>query len=590
MLVYILSLCFLFFLLPGCDSPGPAEKAGERIDETVQMQKGQFEEAEKKIAAAKSEIEMLKNELTQARQERDEAKVRLEKAELERQRILREMEPSNINESQENTPLEQQQNGNGPQGQEGMVPQSENLDNGQQPAKENTSEYSEEEAKEHAREALKMNPKLSLEGLRKGYYSHYKDPSHPERFLSALRKAGLPEKHPLPLPDKPSIAVLPFDNMSDDPKQDFFSDGITEEIISALSRVSGLFVIARNSTFTYKGKSVWVPDVARDLGVQYVLEGSVRRAGDRVRITAQLIDGKTNNHIWSETYDRELKDIFAVQDDITMKILTKVKVKLTGGEDLIHPSAVRATNLQAYLKILEGIAHFNESRNSEARKAFGEALSLDPKSPAYGWMAWTYMMDIWFGPAAGRAEAFGKAFEYAGKCLEQDDTNEGCHRTMGSVYTMMRDYEKALYHGRRSVELNPNSANSATILAFILRCAGEYDQAVRECERAMRLDPKDIGFPLYQLGTTYVMMGRNEEAVEALRKSLGMHPRNMPGWVALTMAYSSLDRMEDARAAATEVLKLSPNFSVEPFAKSMPYKDPETAKSMADALRKAGMK
>jgi len=217
-------------------------------------------------------------------------------------------------------------------------------------------------------------------------------------------------------------------------------------------------------------------------------------------------------------------------------------------------------------------------------------LSLDPKSRAYGWVAWEYLMDVWFGPTPARAQALGKAFEYAGKCLELDDTNEGCHRTMGYAYTLKRDYDKALYHGRRSVELNPNSANSATNLAFILRCAGEYDEAVRQCERAMLLDPKGIAYPLFQLGTTYVMMGRNEEAIEALRKSLEISQRNMPTWVALTMAYSSLDRMEDARAAASEILKMNPNFSVEDFARAMPYKNAETAKVMADALRKAGLK
>jgi TolB-like protein/cytochrome c-type biogenesis protein CcmH/NrfG len=398
------------------------------------------------------------------------------------------------------------------------------------------------------------------------------------------------ERMAFPLPDKPSIAVLPFDNMSGDPKQDYFSDGITEEIISTLSRISGLFVIARNSSFTYKGKAVWVPDVARDLGVGYILEGSVRRSGDRVRITAQLIDGKTNQHIWSETYDRELKDIFAVQDEITMKILTNVKIKLTGDEDQTLAAAKRSTNLQAYLKILEGIANQNESRFSEAKKAFEEALSLDPKSPAYGWVAWTYLMDVWFGPTATRAQSLGKAFEYAKKCIEQDDSNEGCNRTLGHAYLLKRDYEKALYYGKRSIELNPNSTNSASMFGWTLRSVGRFEEAIREYERAMRLDPKCVELPLTQLGTTYVMMGRYEEAIEALRKSLGIKPRNLAAWITLVMAYSSLDRMEEARAAAAEVLKLNPNFSVEPFSKAMPYKNPETAKFMVDALRKAGMK
>jgi len=377
--------------------------------------------------------------------------------------------------------------------------------------------------------------------------------------------------------------------MSDDKSQEYFSDGITEEIISALSRVSGLFVIARNSSFTYKGKSVWVPDVARDLGVGYILEGSVRRSGDRIRITAQLIDGKTNNHTWSETYDRELKDIFAVQDEITMKILTKVKVKLTGGEDSIAPLAKRATNLQAYLKILEASAYMDESRFSEARRLYEEALSLDPKSPAYSGLAMSYLMDVFFGPPATRAQALGKAIEYGEKCIEQDETNESCHRNLCYAYPLKRDYEKALHHGRKAIELNPNSAMAASFLSFALRSVGEYEEAVRQCERAIRLDPRNY-MPLYQIGATYVMMKRHNEAIEALSKAIKMNPKHMPSWVVLVMGYSSLDRMEEARAAAAEVLKLSPNFSVENFVKALPYKDEEPRQFMADALHKGGLK
>ena len=445
-----------------------------------------------------------------------------------------------------------------------------------------------EEARAQAKEVLRINPRYCLKQDARA--SLFKDQTDREQYLDGLRNAGLPEHPSLPLPDKPSIAVLPFDDMSGDPKQEYFSDGITEEIIAALSRVSGLFVIARNSSFTYKGKAVWVPDVARDLGVRYILEGSVRRAADRVRITAQLIDGKTNHHIWSETYDRELKDVFAVQDDITMKILTNVKVKLTGGEDQIITAAKRSANLHAYLKILEGIEYMNKDKYSEARKVFEEAFSLEQNSPAYGWLAWTYLMDVWFGPSDSRAQSFAKAFEYAKGCLEMDDYSEGCNRTIGHAYLLKRDYDKAIYYGSRAIEINPNSALSATMFGWTLRCVGRYEEAIQQYERAMRLDPKSIATPLTQLGTTYVMMRRHEEGIEACRKSLEIQSRNLAAWITLVIAYSSLDRMEEASAAASEVLKMNPNFSVEHFAKAMPYKNQADRELMADALRKAGMK
>ncbi len=236
----------------------------------------------------------------------------------------------------------------------------------------------EKEALSEAAEVMRIDPKFSVEKFIKGLPY---DQARKNRLADALRKAGLPDKPPLPLPDKPSIAVLPFVNMSEDKSQEFFSDGLTEEIITALSKTPKLFVIARNSSFVYKGKPVNVQQVSRELGVKYVLEGSVRRSVDQLRITAQLIDATTGNHLWAERYDRELKDVFAIQDEITMKILSSF-LQLTE-ESMWHMRGRHPSNLQAYLKLLEGIAYWNQSKYSDAMRYFEEALGLDPHFPQY---------------------------------------------------------------------------------------------------------------------------------------------------------------------------------------------------------------
>jgi len=444
----------------------------------------------------------------------------------------------------------------------------------------------EEEARNQAAEVIKINPKVSLENLRKGYYSYYKDPTYSERFLSALRKAGIPEKPPLPLPDKPSIAVLPFVNMSDDKNQEFFSDGLTEEIITALSKTPKLFVIARNSSFVYKGKPVNVQQVSRELGVKYVLEGSVRRSGDQLRITAQLIDATTGNHLWAERYDREMKDIFEIQDEITMKILASF-LQLTEAQmwQGRHPS-----NLQAYLKLLEGIGYWNVSKFSDAMKAFEEALNLDPDfPPTYGWIAWTHMMNVWFGPSATRGQSLEKAIEFAEKAKVLDYKAVAGSATLGHAYLLKRDYDKALSEGKLATELAPNSSMAATYLGWTLRSIGRYEEAMKEYERAVRLDPLN-SYTLGHIATTYFMMRRYEESISACNKALELHPKQFSAHVTLAMAYSSSDKMDQAREAASNVLRINPNFSVEHFAKALPYKHEEDRVFMIDALRKAGLK
>ena len=307
------------------------------------------------------------------------------------------------------------------------------------------------------------------------------------------------ENMAFPLPDKPSIAVLPFDNMSDDPKQEYFSDGITEEIITALSKTPKLLVIARNSTFSYKGKPVKIKQVAEELGVRYVLEGSVREAEGKVRITAQLIDAKTGHYLWAERYDRDLKDIFDIQDEITKKIITALRVHLTEGE-FARILDRHTNNIQAFMKILEGSGYFDEDKYSEAMKFFEEAISLDPQcASAHGWLSWAHLMNVWFGPSATRKQSLKKAFELAEKCKALDDTHGGCYAALSHAYLMKRDYDKAISEAKQAVELDPNTSRWAVNYGWALRSVGRYEDALLEYERALRLNPLDKAHSLYHI-------------------------------------------------------------------------------------------
>jgi TolB-like protein/class 3 adenylate cyclase len=397
------------------------------------------------------------------------------------------------------------------------------------------------------------------------------------------------EKMAHPLPDKPSIAVLPFDNISEDPRQDYFSDGLTEEIISALSKVPNLFVIARNSTFTYKGKPVKVQQVSEELGVRYVLEGSVRKADNQLRITAQLIDAITGHHLWSERYDRELKDIFTIQDEITIKILTEMRVQLTEGEKA-RVLEKYTNNLQAYLKILEGMQYSNMFKHTEAIERYEEARTLDPQCPmTYGFLSWENLMNVWFGPSATRGQSFKKAFEFAEKCKALDDEFYGCRQILGHAYLMKRQYDKAISEGKLSIELNPNSSASAMMYGWTLRSVGRYEDALREEERAVRLDPLNPIGPMYQICATYNAMRRHDEAIATCKKVVELNPKYSPAYFQLVVAYSSLNRMDEARSAASGILKIYPNFSVEQFAKAIPYKKKADKDLLVNSLLKAGL-
>jgi len=397
------------------------------------------------------------------------------------------------------------------------------------------------------------------------------------------------ENMAFPLPDKPSIAVLPFDNMSDDPKQEYFSDGITEEIITALSKTPKMLVIARNSTFSYKGKAVKIKQVAEELGVRYVLEGSVRKTEGKVRITAQLIDAKTGHHLWAERYDRDLKDIFDIQDEITKKIITALMVQLTEGE-FARILDRQTNNIQAFMKILEGSGYFGEDKYSEGMKCFEEAISLDPQSAsAHGWLSWAHLMNVWFGPSATRKQSLKKAFELAEKCKALDDTHGGCYGALSHAYLMKRDYDKAISEGKRSVELNPNTSKYAVNYGWALRSVGRYEDALLEYERALRLNPLDKAGPLEHICTTYNMMRRHEEAIETCKKVIELAPRSLPSYINLAVAYIELDQMDEAREAADKVLKINPNLSVVSLEKSLPYKNKADRDLIVNGLRKAGL-
>jgi adenylate cyclase len=406
-------------------------------------------------------------------------------------------------------------------------------------------------------------------------------------------KAPLAEEPALKLPDKPSIAVLAFDNLSGDPKQEYFSDGITEEIITGLSKNPHLFVIARNSSFTFKGKPVSVQEVGRKLGVRYVLEGSIRKEKDRVRITAQLIDAQTGGHVWSERYNRDLKDIFALQDEVTLAITGAMSVKLTEGEQAaLWQRKGLTTNLEAFERALQGRECINQQTamaNDKARQLFEEAIALDPGfATAYAGLAYTYVADALWGWSQDPHESGRKAYQMANKALALDDSLDIPHWILGVIYVYMREYDKAIAGGERGVELNPNGADALAHLGFFLNVTGRPAEAVTVLGKAMRLNPMPPAGLYAWLGISYRLMDQYDKAIAILEKGLRVQPDNRACLLQLTATYSLAGRQEDARKTAAEFLRLNPKFSVEVMANF--YKDPAVAEKLINALRKAGLK
>jgi adenylate cyclase len=396
----------------------------------------------------------------------------------------------------------------------------------------------------------------------------------------------------LPLPKKPSIAVLPFVNMSGDPEQEYFSDGISEDIITALSRIPDMFVIARNSTFTYKGKPVNVRQMGRELGVRYVLEGSVRKAGKRVRITAQLIDATTGHHLWAERYDRYLEDVFAIQDEITWKILKALELKLTGREQT-RLYARGTENIDAYLKIWEARSHlerFDKGSNLLSRQLCEEVIALEPKwDLPYCTLGWTHCLDVGFRWSDSPEESVQKAFQLAQKALSLNESPIA-HALLASIYTMARQHDKAIEESEKSIALDPNSADAHAWYAYALIYAGEPRKAISLLETAMRLNPFPPSWYFGTLGGAYRLLGHNEEAIQAYKQALYKEPTNLFVRLGLAVAYATSGLKEEAQAQAQEVLRIEPSFSLEYFAKTLPYKDHAVTEAVVDALHKAGLK
>ena len=402
------------------------------------------------------------------------------------------------------------------------------------------------------------------------------------------------------LPDKPSLVVLPFANMSEDPAQDYFSDGLTEELIAALSKISEMFVIARNSSFVYKGKSVKVQKLGGELGVQYVLEGSVRRAGSRLRVTAQLIEANTGNHLWAERYDRHLEDIFDLQDEITHKIVVSLQVELTRGEQarVWHKSSSNLESLGLASKAIDLFERFTIEDNAKARELFDRASQLDPTYTfAWTYLAWTYWVDATYGFCSSPSNSMEKAIELAKKSMTMDENQPDVHALWGTIFLVQGQHDRAIEAGKRALELGPNNACNTALLAQTMYYAGKGIEAIELMRKAMRLSPYHPDWYLGTLALTYIMLAEYDQALEIAKQQLALVKNRkvfgmgqISAHLILAETYIHLGRQKDARKHATEISRITPGFSLAEFSKSTFYTDTSQLETRLEVLRKAGLK
>ena len=389
------------------------------------------------------------------------------------------------------------------------------------------------------------------------------------------------------LPDKPSIAVLPFVNMNGDPRQDYLSDGITEHLITDLSKISGLFVIASNSVFTYKGKAVKVEQVGRELGVRYVLEGSVQKAGERIRISAQLIDAVSGYHIWSERYDRDIGDIFLLQDDVTEKIIAALRVKVDKAE--IERVLRKPTeSLRAYDYALHGRAYMydmTKEQNGRARKMLEKAIELDPLyAGAYAGLGMTYLQR-WTHRWDQDPKSLDTAIELGRKAIAMDPSLPFAYRLLSECHSWKREYGQALAEIETAISLDPNDAENYAELSVTLVWVNRLEEAIIQMEKAMRLNPYYPVIYLFGLALAQYMMGKNEEAIATLRKVITRAPDLLWAHGLLAATFARADRIEEARAEISEILRIDPDYRPDAI-EIAPFKDPTFAKEMAEVLHK----
>jgi adenylate cyclase len=392
------------------------------------------------------------------------------------------------------------------------------------------------------------------------------------------------------LPDKPSIAVLPFNNLSGEPEQEYFSDGITNDLITALSRFGDLLVIASNTVFTYKGKAVNVKEVGHELGVRYVLEGSVQKAGDKVRINAQLIEATSGHHLWAEHYNRDLKDLFALQDEIVQILVAQLAVKISTTE---QARAMRkdTANLEAYDYLQRGREYYRRitrSANRKARQLFENALELDPNyASAYVGLGWTYFQRVSYGWTEFADQSLQHALDLAHKALSLDESNASAHRLAGHVYTFRAQYNLAINEIQQAININPNDAGSYRNIGWVLLWSGKIDEAIRNLEKSLRLDSSSVGNPLLHLGMAYYLKGRYQDAQSALERGVIQQPNFVGYHIALAATFAQLGRHADAKRSAEKVLQLNPFFEVENWGTAF-RNQPDRAK-IIEGLRKAGL-
>ena len=400
----------------------------------------------------------------------------------------------------------------------------------------------------------------------------------------------------LTLPDKPSVAVIPFENLTGDPKQEYIADGITENIITALSIISELFVIARNSVSTYKGKSVKVQQVSNKLGVRYVLQGSVLKAGERVRITAQLADAITGHHIWAEKFDRTMSDFFDLLDEIAQKVAIALTVKLTHGESAVYGLGTR--NFEAwgcYVKAISYFERFSKPDNIKAREYLNQAVIVDPEF-AIAWvlLAWTYFIEVRFGLCKSPDESLKKAIELGKKAAAINSDLPDVHSFWNTVYLIEGHNAKAIEEGKKAIDSGPSHALSYLLLSQALRFSGKFEEAINFGEQAIRLSPYCPVWYLIVLAPAYIEAGKSQRALSILENAIDRSQKGEfpPSHVLplLVIAHIRMKRTNEAKSLASELISLDPNFSAELYTEALFYEDPTFRKRMVNDLISAGLK